>query len=64
MILIDFAYIFIFFIVLVAGSMFYFSEPLDKNDQSLFDEQVEYYTFDLDWLIAIVFDNIKEIYWV
>ena len=54
--------IFILFIVLAASFMFYFLEFLDKNGQLSFYYWVKYCTSDLDWIVAIVFDNKEEMY--
>ncbi len=56
------ARILILFIVLAASFTFCSSEPLDKNRQSSFYYWVTCYTSDLDWMLAIVFDNREEMY--
>ncbi len=54
--------ILILFIVLAASFIFHSSELLDKNRQSSFHYWVTYCTSDLDWMVAIVFDNREEMY--
>ncbi len=56
------ARIFILFIVQAASFTFRSLEPLDKNRQSSFHYWVTCYTSDLDWMVAIVFDNREEMY--
>ena len=48
--------------MLAVSFTFCFLKPLDKNGQLSFYYLVKCYTSDLDWMIAIVFDNGEKMY--
>ncbi len=56
------ARILILFIVLAASFTFRSSEPMDKNRQSSFHYWFKCCTSDVDWMVAIVFNNREEVY--